>query len=139
MMRLFLLALIGILCLASCSKERGLEHETPAEFGTVVYPQFGITSVVDVLVKADVTCPYGLARICIGYVLDEKYSVCNYTTPQYYTEENTSVSFEGFIPKQKAGVRVEFWVVANTTYGVESYSEIYEYTVAEPSGVVSQY
>lgn len=128
-MKKLLLAAAAALCLASCNKELGPEYTTAAEIGTITMLPAVPTDADEVTITAPVTSAYGLHAVRIAYQLDGNAETAKFTTPVYYTKDNTSVTFKGTIPAQKAGTKVEYQVQAITPYSVFAFSELKSYTV----------
>lgn len=126
-----LLATAAALSLAACNTELGPEYSTLPAFGEVSYTPALVTPENTVSVSVAITSQYGLQRAWIAYFLNDDELNIKTTAPYFYTKAHTSVTFKGTLPKQVAGTKVTFRVVAATPYDVLDGSQIHSYTVTE--------
>lgn len=134
-MKKLLLAAAAVCCLAACNKELGPEYKTPPQISEVSYKTTGIAADEVVSVSATFTSVYGLQYGWIAYYLNEDDSDVKQTNPYMYSKNQTSATFTGKIPGQKAGTKVTFQVLATSAYQIPAWTEVYTYTVedeAEP-------
>ena len=124
----------GVVSLASCNKNVGPEYSTPAEFGEVSFYPSEVRSDRAVTVSVPVMSRYGFSRIFIAYALNDDRSDVRNASPRMLTREITSLTYEGDIPRQRAGTKVTFQVCAVTAYSVSAFSAAGEYTVGEADG-----
>lgn len=120
--------------LAACNKNAGPEYSTPAEFGAVGFYPSEVRPDRPVTVSVPVTSRYGFSRIFIVYALNGDRSDVRQASPRMLTREITSLTYEGDLPKQRAGTKVTFQVCAVTAYGVSAFSATGEYTVGAADG-----
>lgn len=120
---------VALAALAACDKEPGPEYTTPAGFGAVVFKPEPVTSQDAVHVTVPITSTYGLGQAQIVYALGDAAESARSTQPIPYLKTTTATTFAGTIPKQAAGTKVTFRVVAYTAYGVVSWSDVCQYTV----------
>ncbi len=128
-MKKLLLAAAAVCCLAACNKELGPEYKTPPEISEVSFKTTGIAADEVVTVSAMLTCTYGLQYGWIAYYLNEDESDVTRTNPYMYAKNQTSATFSGKIPGQKAGTKVTFQVLATSAYQVPVWTNTYTYTV----------
>lgn len=133
-MKRLVLALAAVFCLVACRKELGPEYTTAPEFGEVVITPVVPDSEQEVSLRVPITSQYGLHAAQTAYVLDDDPEKIENTAPVFYTKENTSVVYNAVIPKQKAGTKVSYQVMAMTPYGVLAVTPIMEYTVIPAPG-----
>lgn len=128
-MKKLLFAFAAASLLAGCNSKPGPEHTTPAEFGEVILLPVRLSSETDVVVKVPVTSQYGFRNVGIVYMLDGDESNVRTASIVPAEKDVTSFTYEGTIPRQKAGTKVSFRVRAITAYKVTSYSEEVTYTI----------
>lgn len=137
-MKKLLIVLAAAVLLAACNSKPGPEHSTPAEFGEVTLSPLRLSSETDVVVKVPVTSRYGFRNVGIVYMLDSDESDVRTTSVLPVDKNITDFTYEGTIPRQKAGTKVSFRVRAITAYKVTSYSQEMSYTIPEETDDAEQ-
>lgn len=133
-MKKMLVALAAVFALTACNKEIGPEYSTPAEFGEVTRLPALVTADDAVTLQVTITSPYGLNAAQVAYYLNDDLSTIKSSKPTLFQgQSQTSVVYkaEKAIPKQEAGTKVSFQIVAETPFNVISGTRIYEYTVTD--------
>lgn len=137
-MKKLLIVLAAGALLVACNSKPGPEHSTPAEFGEVTLSPVRLSSETDVVVKVPVSSRYGFRNVGIVYMLGGDESDVR-TASIFQVEKNiTDFTYEGIIPRQKAGTEVNFRVRAITAYKVTSYSQQMSYTIPAETDEVEQ-
>lgn len=130
------LAAVAVLCLTACNSELGPEDTTPPTLGELTYYPAEITPKTVVTASIPVSCPYGFSYICIYYWVGEDVSKVEATAWRTLTEEITSLTYEGKLPRMKAGTKVSFQVCAVSSHNVPAITPVKTYTVGDDEPAV---
>lgn len=133
MKKLFIL--FAVVTLASCNKktELGPEYATPAEISDVIFPVV-INADEEVVVTAKLTSEYPLGNAFVYYWINDDLEKAKDVSVQSYAQTpQFNANYSGKIPGQPAGTKVSFQVACMTFYYVLKATEVYTYTVHEPT------
>ena len=149
MKQIKIFALIA-LCLAALSSCISHDNEYAPEYEKEGMPVFGkitmtpskvVTDKDAVSVEVDVVCPFGIKAIQLYYWLDGNFDkkVATKVAP-FKGKSDVAVTYKGknIIPKQRAGVKVSFQLVALSTYDMSNTTNVATYEVVESEATPEQ-
>lgn len=123
----------ALMMFPACNSDIGPEYSTPPVVESMTFSPMLPDATQQVTVQAVATCAYGIQNVVIFYRVtdkDGKEEPVKEAGSMFY-DKKEKVSYEGKIPAQKAGSKVEFQVFATTPFGVAGGTELKSYTVMD--------